>query len=100
MILKLHSRRRKPVYVVGAERCTWKFSEFQKSLHERGAVRPLTGKENVILITALLLLLFFFFFVIVNSDVNFYVGLFIYVSRWLRSGVTLLLTTMQKLQSV
>uniref|UniRef100_A0A1J3GVR9 Mitochondrial fission protein ELM1 n=2 Tax=Noccaea caerulescens TaxID=107243 RepID=A0A1J3GVR9_NOCCA len=37
----------KPVYVVGAERCTWKFSEFQKTLHERGAVRPLTGKENM-----------------------------------------------------
>ncbi|CAF2358546.1 unnamed protein product [Brassica napus] len=38
----------KPVYVVGAERCTWKFSEFQKTLRERGAVRPLTGKENMV----------------------------------------------------
>ncbi|CAE6087889.1 unnamed protein product [Arabidopsis arenosa] len=37
----------KPVYVVGAERCTWKFSDFQKTLHERGAVRPLTGKEDI-----------------------------------------------------
>ncbi|XP_024443085.2 mitochondrial fission protein ELM1 isoform X2 [Populus trichocarpa] len=37
----------KPVYVVGAERCTWKFAEFQKSLHERGVVRPFTGKEDV-----------------------------------------------------
>ncbi|VVB13416.1 unnamed protein product [Arabis nemorensis] len=37
----------KPVYVVGAERCTWKFSDFQKTLHERGAVRPLTGMENM-----------------------------------------------------
>lgn len=40
------------MYVVGAELCTWKFSEFQKSLHERGAVRSLTGKENVILIVS------------------------------------------------
>ncbi|ESQ40539.1 hypothetical protein EUTSA_v10013667mg [Eutrema salsugineum] len=38
----------KPVYVVGAERCTWKFSDFQKTLHERGAVRPLTGKEDML----------------------------------------------------
>ncbi|KAJ6300234.1 hypothetical protein OIU76_021101 [Salix suchowensis] len=37
----------KPVYVVGAERCTWKFAEFQKSLHERGVVRPFTGKEDI-----------------------------------------------------
>ncbi|XP_041025094.1 mitochondrial fission protein ELM1 isoform X2 [Juglans microcarpa x Juglans regia] len=37
----------KPVYVVGAERCTWKFSDFQKSLQDRGAVRPFTGKEDV-----------------------------------------------------
>ncbi|KAJ6870858.1 mitochondrial fission protein ELM1-like isoform X2 [Populus alba x Populus x berolinensis] len=37
----------KPVHVVGAERCTWKFAEFQKSLHERGVVRPFTGKEDV-----------------------------------------------------
>ncbi|KAF5473897.1 hypothetical protein F2P56_005847 [Juglans regia] len=38
----------KPVYVVGAERCTWKFSDFQKSLQDRGAVRPFTGKEDII----------------------------------------------------
>ena len=38
---------RKPVFVVGADRCTWKFAEFQKSLHERGVVRPFTGKEDV-----------------------------------------------------
>ncbi|KAG2262719.1 hypothetical protein Bca52824_069798 [Brassica carinata] len=31
------SSTRKPVYVVGAEWCTWKFSEFQKTLRERGA---------------------------------------------------------------
>ncbi|XP_062112695.1 mitochondrial fission protein ELM1-like isoform X3 [Humulus lupulus] len=37
----------KPVYVIGAERCTWKFAEFQKSLQERGAARPLTGKEDM-----------------------------------------------------
>ncbi|KAK6244486.1 hypothetical protein QUC31_010895 [Theobroma cacao] len=37
----------KPVYVVGAERCTWKFADFQKSLQERGVVRPFTGKEDI-----------------------------------------------------
>ncbi|KAG6744012.1 hypothetical protein POTOM_052716 [Populus tomentosa] len=37
----------KPVFVVGAERCTWKFAEFQKILHERGVVRPFTGKEDI-----------------------------------------------------
>jgi mitochondrial fission protein ELM1 len=38
---------RKPVYVIGAELCTWKFADFQKSLRERGVVRPFTGKEDV-----------------------------------------------------
>ncbi|XWS56027.1 hypothetical protein CRYUN_Cryun09bG0051100 [Craigia yunnanensis] len=37
----------KPVYVIGAERCTWKFSDFQESLQERGVVRPFTGKEDI-----------------------------------------------------
>ncbi|KAA8518538.1 hypothetical protein F0562_016012 [Nyssa sinensis] len=37
----------KPVYVIGAERCTWNFADFHKSLRERGLVRPFTGKENV-----------------------------------------------------
>ncbi|THG20285.1 hypothetical protein TEA_004224 [Camellia sinensis var. sinensis] len=37
----------KPVYVIGAERCTWKFAEFHKSLQERGVVRPFTGKEDI-----------------------------------------------------
>ncbi|XP_068309134.1 mitochondrial fission protein ELM1-like [Pyrus communis] len=37
----------KPVYVIGAEHCTWKFADFQNSLQERGAVRPLTGKEDM-----------------------------------------------------
>lgn len=37
----------KPVYVIGAERCTWKFADFQKSLQERGVARPLTGKEDM-----------------------------------------------------
>ncbi|WOG98286.1 hypothetical protein DCAR_0417627 [Daucus carota subsp. sativus] len=37
----------KPVYVIGSERCTWKFADFQKSLFERGVLRPFTGKENV-----------------------------------------------------
>ncbi|XP_044487016.1 mitochondrial fission protein ELM1-like isoform X2 [Mangifera indica] len=36
-----------PVYVVGAEQCTWKFADFQKSLLERGYVRPFTGKEDI-----------------------------------------------------
>lgn len=38
---------RKPVYVFGTELCTWKFADFLKSLQNRGAVRPFTGKENV-----------------------------------------------------
>ncbi|KAJ0655940.1 putative mitochondrial fission protein ELM1 [Helianthus annuus] len=37
----------KPVYVVGAERCKWKFAEFHKTLRERGLVRPFTGLEDV-----------------------------------------------------
>ncbi|GLT40680.1 hypothetical protein SLA2020_147940 [Shorea laevis] len=37
----------KPVYVIGAERCTWKFADLQKSLQERGLVRPFTGNEDV-----------------------------------------------------
>ena len=38
---------RKPVYVVGAERCKWKLSDFHKSLKERGVVQPFTGSEDV-----------------------------------------------------
>ncbi|KAL0344812.1 UNVERIFIED_CONTAM: Mitochondrial fission protein ELM1 [Sesamum radiatum] len=38
---------RKPVYVIGAERCTWKFAYFLKSLQSRGAIRPFTGEENI-----------------------------------------------------
>ncbi|XP_057513575.1 mitochondrial fission protein ELM1-like isoform X1 [Actinidia eriantha] len=37
----------KPVYVIGAERCTWKFQDFHKSLQERGVARPFTGKEDI-----------------------------------------------------
>ncbi|XP_015581679.1 mitochondrial fission protein ELM1 isoform X1 [Ricinus communis] len=37
----------KPVYVIGAQRCTWKFADFQKRLQEKGVVRPLTGKEDI-----------------------------------------------------
>lgn len=37
----------KPVYVIGVERCTWKFADFQKSLCERGVIRPFTGKESI-----------------------------------------------------
>lgn len=36
----------KPVYIGGAERCKWKFADFQNSLQERGAVRAFTGKED------------------------------------------------------
>jgi len=32
---------------MGAERCKWKFTEFHKSLRERGVVRPFTGSEDV-----------------------------------------------------
>ncbi|XP_076905444.1 mitochondrial fission protein ELM1-like isoform X3 [Bidens hawaiensis] len=37
----------KPVYVIGAERCTWKFAYFHKCLQERGMARPFTGDENI-----------------------------------------------------
>uniref|UniRef100_A0A0E0DDX3 Uncharacterized protein n=1 Tax=Oryza meridionalis TaxID=40149 RepID=A0A0E0DDX3_9ORYZ len=37
----------KPVYVVGTEHCRWKFSDFHNRLHERGAVRPFTGLEDM-----------------------------------------------------
>jgi mitochondrial fission protein ELM1 len=37
----------KPVYVIGGERCRWKFVAFQKSLRQRGLTRDLTGAEDV-----------------------------------------------------
>ncbi|KAL9228599.1 hypothetical protein vseg_004158 [Gypsophila vaccaria] len=37
----------KPVYVIGAERCKWKFADFHNSLKERGLVRPFTGSEDI-----------------------------------------------------
>ncbi|KAF7804272.1 mitochondrial fission protein ELM1-like isoform X1 [Senna tora] len=37
----------KPVYVIGAERCTWKFADFQRRLQELGVARPFTGKEDM-----------------------------------------------------
>ncbi|CAL0332143.1 unnamed protein product [Lupinus luteus] len=37
----------KPVYVIGAERCRWKFTEFHKTLRDRGVVRPFTGSEDI-----------------------------------------------------
>ncbi|KAD7478227.1 hypothetical protein R6Q59_007676 [Mikania micrantha] len=37
----------KPVYVIGAERCKWKFGEFHRTLRERGLVRPFTGLEDM-----------------------------------------------------
>ncbi|XP_027066165.2 mitochondrial fission protein ELM1 [Coffea eugenioides] len=37
----------KPVYVIGTERCKWKFADFHKSLQDRGAVRPFTGEEDM-----------------------------------------------------
>ncbi|XP_022144777.1 mitochondrial fission protein ELM1-like isoform X2 [Momordica charantia] len=41
----------KPVYVIGADRCTWKFADFQKSLAERGVVRPFTDIRKLELLT-------------------------------------------------
>ena len=38
---------RKPVYVVGGERCRWKFVDFQKTLRQKGLTRALTGAEDV-----------------------------------------------------
>ncbi|GAA0158767.1 hypothetical protein LIER_15710 [Lithospermum erythrorhizon] len=37
----------KPVYVIGADRCTWKFADFQKSLQSLGMVRPFAGEEDM-----------------------------------------------------
>ncbi|KAG9153586.1 hypothetical protein Leryth_008511 [Lithospermum erythrorhizon] len=37
----------KPVYVIGSERCTWKFMDFHKNLREKGVVRPFTGLEDM-----------------------------------------------------
>lgn len=37
----------KSVYVVGGERCRWKFADFQKTLRQRGLTRPLTGSEDM-----------------------------------------------------
>ncbi|MCD7467488.1 serine/threonine protein kinase [Datura stramonium] len=37
----------KPVYVVGAERCTWKFTDFHKALGQRGMTKPFTGLEDM-----------------------------------------------------
>ncbi|XP_048137100.1 mitochondrial fission protein ELM1 isoform X2 [Rhodamnia argentea] len=38
----------KPVYVMGAERCTWKYADFHKCLRERGVVRPFLGSEDIL----------------------------------------------------
>ncbi|CAM8952549.1 unnamed protein product [Rhodiola kirilowii] len=37
----------KPVYVVGAELCTWKFADFHEFLLKRGATRIFTGREDI-----------------------------------------------------
>ncbi|CAN0847174.1 Mitochondrial fission protein ELM1 [Linum grandiflorum] len=37
----------KPVYVIGAEMCTWKFADFQKRLQQFEVVRPFTGQEDL-----------------------------------------------------
>uniref|UniRef100_K3Y7S3 Mitochondrial fission protein ELM1 n=1 Tax=Setaria italica TaxID=4555 RepID=K3Y7S3_SETIT len=37
----------KPVYVIGAVHCRWKFSDFHNRLRERRAVRPFTGLEDM-----------------------------------------------------
>ncbi|KNA08058.1 hypothetical protein SOVF_166120 [Spinacia oleracea] len=38
----------KPVYVIGSERCKWKFADFHNTLKERGLVRPFTGSEDLL----------------------------------------------------
>jgi hypothetical protein len=50
---------RKPVYVIGAELCTWKFADFQNSLQKQGVARPFTGMENVSLSAVLECSVFF-----------------------------------------
>jgi hypothetical protein len=48
LILPIRSTlSRKPVYVIGGERCRWKFVDFQKTLRQRGLTRALTGAEDV-----------------------------------------------------
>ncbi|KAJ4793705.1 fission ELM1-like protein (DUF1022) [Rhynchospora pubera] len=37
----------KPVYVIGAEHCKWKFTDFHKNLREKGVVRTFTGLEDI-----------------------------------------------------
>ncbi|KAG9459026.1 hypothetical protein H6P81_003534 [Aristolochia fimbriata] len=37
----------KPVYVIGAEHCTWKFKAFHKAFQDRGVVRPFEGTEDM-----------------------------------------------------
>lgn len=37
----------KPVYVIGGERCRWKFTDFQTTLRQRGLIRALTGAEDM-----------------------------------------------------
>eukprot|EP01018_Ginkgo_biloba_P016863 Gb_40291 [translate_table: standard] len=37
----------KPVYVIGAEICMWKFAAFHKTLRKRGVVRTFTGEEDI-----------------------------------------------------
>ncbi|GAB4824652.1 hypothetical protein Ancab_007524 [Ancistrocladus abbreviatus] len=37
----------KPVYVIGAEHCTWKFLDFRNTLKERGLVRPFKGSMDL-----------------------------------------------------
>lgn len=37
----------KPVYVIGVEKCKWKFAAFHKSLRLRGVVRSFTGAEDI-----------------------------------------------------
>ncbi|XP_028784786.1 mitochondrial fission protein ELM1-like isoform X2 [Neltuma alba] len=40
-------RMGKPVYVIGAERCTSKLAKFQNRLQELNAAHPFTGEENM-----------------------------------------------------
>eukprot|EP00249_Psilotum_nudum_P018160 c26667_g1_i1 orf=414-1763(-) len=37
----------KPVYVIGGEKCKWKFAAFYKNLCRRGVLRPFMGTEDM-----------------------------------------------------
>ena len=81
----------KPVYVIGAERCTWKFADFQKSLQERGVARPFTGKEDVsqlvILFHHIRVLLFYESEIVVGFALKKRLDLQLFFTSSMRKGV-------------